>query len=130
MCYQLHWRPLAVRHLRLLQQCQHQTDHPGLLRQGLSAQSVQLDPVLPNGLTGLKLSNYMSNPFTISNGTPQGSPLSPILSALYTASLLELANSWMHCDLTMYMDDRAIYATSATTTAATKSTIASFKDIL
>ena len=72
----------------------------------------------------------MSNPFTISNGTPQGSPLSPILSALYTASLLELANSWMHCDLTMYMDDRAIYAISATTTAATESTIASFKDIL
>ena len=74
----------------------------------------------------LKLSNYVSDPFTISNGTPQGSPLSPILSALYTASLLQLANNWKFQDLTLYIDNGTIYATSTTT----RLVITRFKEVL
>ncbi len=78
----------------------------------------------------LKLGPLVSDPFTISNGTPQGSLLLPILSALYTASLLDLAGRWIHCDLTLYIDNGAIYAVSTTTSATTTSAIAGFEAIL
>jgi len=75
----------------------------------------------------LKLGDYLSDPFTVSNRTPQGSPLLPILSALYMASLLDLASCWRHHDLTLYVDNGAIFATSTTALTATQSTIISFK---
>jgi hypothetical protein len=71
----------------------------------------------------LNFGSYTPDPFSITNSTPQGSPLSPVLSALYTASLLEVSKSWTFCDLTLYVDDRAIYATSATTSEATKTAL-------
>jgi hypothetical protein len=37
---------------------------------------------------------------------------------LYTANLLHSAKQWEHSDLTMYVDDGAIYATSCMTNAA------------
>ena len=64
------------------------------------------------------------------NATPQGSPLSPILSALYTASLLDLALQWKHCNLTLYVDDGAIFSVSKTTTIATASTIQGLEQTL
>jgi hypothetical protein len=66
----------------------------------------------------LKIGIYESSPFPILNGTPQGSPLLPILSTLYTSSLLEASKRWTHCDLSIYVDNGAIYAISTTTTAA------------
>ena len=63
----------------------------------------------------------MSQPFEITSRTPQGSPLSPILTAMYTANLLELTKTWSLRDLTMYIDDGAIYATSATIKGALNS---------
>jgi hypothetical protein len=63
----------------------------------------------------------MSETFNITHGTPQGSPLSPILSTIYTANLLKTFKQWEHSDLTMYVDDGAIYVTSQTMNAvATK----------
>ena len=72
----------------------------------------------------------MSDPFLINNRTLQGSPLSPILLALYTASLLDIAKTWVHKDLILYMDDSTIYATSATTMAATKAALNGYKEVL
>ena len=78
----------------------------------------------------IKIESYVSPPFPILNRTPQGSPLSPILSALYMSSLLEMAKDWEHCDLSLYVDDGAIYGVSATTTAATKKVWRQFKEVL
>jgi hypothetical protein len=70
----------------------------------------------------IHLKNYLLNPFPILNGTPQGSPLSPILSTLYTSPLLEMAKSWIHSDLTLYIDDGVIFSISAMMGAATEKT--------
>src|SRR6266404_6926396 len=43
-------------------------------------------------------------------GTPQGSPLSPIISALYTAPLLLLSKQWEDVALSLYVDDGLIFA--------------------
>jgi len=51
---------------------------------------------------------------SLNHGTPQGSPLSPILSAIYTSPLLRLAEVWRHRSLTVYVDDGSILATGAT----------------
>jgi hypothetical protein len=72
------------------------------------------------------MGEHTSTQFDITNGMLQGSPLSPILSTLYTTQLLKITNTWTHHDLSMYMDDRAIFVTSATTKAATTSTLEGF----
>ncbi len=75
----------------------------------------------------MKLGDHVSAPFPIYNRMPQGSLLSPILLALYTALLLNLASTWVHHDLTLYVDDGTIFVTSATTSAATNSAITGYE---
>jgi hypothetical protein len=58
-----------------------------------------------------KIGDYTFKSFNITYRTPQGSLLSPILLALYTTNLLNTIKRWEHSDLTMYVDDGAIYAT-------------------
>ncbi len=67
----------------------------------------------------LHIGNHTSNPFTLSHSTPQGSPLSPILSTFYMSALLASATKWEHSNLLLYVDDGTIYATSATEKATT-----------
>ena len=43
-------------------------------------------------------------------GTPQGSPVSPVLSALYTSPLLTIPTVADGCTLGMYVDDGVIFA--------------------
>ena len=63
----------------------------------------------------LTFNGFTSEATTISHGTPQGSPLSPILSAIYTSPLLKLVNRmWVHRGLQTYVDDGAIIATHVT----------------
>ena len=63
----------------------------------------------------LTFNSFTSDATTISHGTPQGSPLSPILSTIYTSPLLKLVNkTWVHRGLQTYVDDGAIIATHVT----------------
>jgi hypothetical protein len=78
----------------------------------------------------LKIGTYKSSPFPILNGTPQASPLSLILSAIYTSSLLEASKQWTHCDLSMYVNNGAIYTVSATTTAAAAQVHKYYEEVL
>jgi hypothetical protein len=78
----------------------------------------------------LKIGPYESDQFDITTSIPQGSPLSPILSTLYTANLLENTQSWQHQELTLYVDDGAIYTTGPTTETMTNSAIQGLKQAL
>jgi len=78
----------------------------------------------------LKMGTHTSAPCAVHNGMPQGSPLSPILSALYMASLLDMAMCWSHKDLMLYVDDGAIYAILATTQAAVTSALMGYEEVL
>jgi hypothetical protein len=65
----------------------------------------------------MRLDSTNIEPFPVPDGTPQGSPLSPILSAIFTSYLLSLSSAWAHSSLSLYVDDGAILSVSATPTA-------------
>ena len=76
----------------------------------------------------MTFNGFTSDPTTISHGIPQGSPLSPILSALYTSPLLKLVNrTWSLRGLNTYVDDGAIIATSATHHSAARQAVEGFE---
>ena len=59
----------------------------------------------------LSFNSLKSEPIHLNHGTPQGSPLSPILSTIYTSPLLKFINStWSRHGLNMYVDDGAIFS--------------------
>ena len=62
----------------------------------------------------MSVNNTSTAPLEPELGTPQGSPLSPILSALVTSPILRLADLWDDTDLTLYVDDGNIFASSPT----------------
>ena len=62
----------------------------------------------------MSFNNHRTDPLSPDLGTPQGSPLSPILSALITGPILRLAETWDDTDLTLYVDDGNIFASSPT----------------
>jgi Reverse transcriptase (RNA-dependent DNA polymerase)/Endonuclease-reverse transcriptase len=73
-----------------------------------------LSSFLTDRTVTLVFNNFVRDPMTTSDGTPQGSPLSPILSAIYTFPLLRLAELWEFCSLQLFVDDGAITASGAT----------------
>jgi hypothetical protein len=58
----------------------------------------------------LSFNNFTSDEMGQPVGTPQGSPVSPVLSAIYTAYLLTLPDKWNNSSLAMYVDDGRILA--------------------
>jgi hypothetical protein len=60
----------------------------------------------------MEFNNHHTDSISPDLGTPQGSPLSPILSALVTSPILRLAETWDDTDLALYVDDGNIFASS------------------
>ena len=63
--------------------------------------------------TQISYNNYLSNPHNIPSGIPQGSPLSPILSILYSAPLLPIRELTLHRISTLAYVDNGVLLTSS-----------------
>jgi len=72
-----------------------------------------LTSFLTDRIVQLRFNGFVSDPIDIAVGSPQGSPISPILSNIYTFSLLQQANRWSDSRLYMYVDDGNILAWGA-----------------
>ena len=62
---------------------------------------------LGNRTAAIELENVLSRPFQLMSGTPQGSPLSPILYIIYTADSMNGIQS--HTEHGLFADDTAHY---------------------
>ena len=69
-----------------------------------------MDSFLRGRKVHLAFNNFQLEEMDQPVGTPQGSPVSPILSSLYTAPLLSKVAQWTNSTLRMYVDDRVIFA--------------------
>jgi hypothetical protein len=62
----------------------------------------------------LKFNSALSEERGLELGTPQGSPVSPVLSVIYTSPLLHRMRNWNSSSLGMYIDNGVIFACAET----------------
>jgi hypothetical protein len=65
---------------------------------------------LSNRTVWLHFNSFISEDIDLELGTPQGSPISPVLSIIYASPLLHLTKTWDCMTLSMYVDDGNIIA--------------------
>ena len=75
-----------------------------------------------NGLT--------ADPLSLLVGTPQGSPISPVLSIIYTSPLLHAMRHRPGSSLSMYVDDGLIFAAANTWQQVTESLQEGYRDCI
>jgi len=85
---------------------------------------------LSNRQVCLSFNGFKSDPIALDHGTPQGSPLSPILSAIFTSPLLKLINaSWVRRGMNMYVDDGAIFCIRNSHIISAQAAVQGFNEI-
>lgn len=84
--------------------------HPRLLNtlreKGTNNQVLNLiHEFLTGRSTVLSFNSFTSEPFDLTHGLPQGSPLSPLLYLIYNSSLLDIANNLDHAEALGFIND-------------------------
>ena len=72
-----------------------------------------LESFLHDRSVSYQFNGFCGDPFEVNFSSPQGSPLSPIISAIYTSPLLRRVQIWIHKTLSLFVDDGSVYAASA-----------------
>src|SRR5487761_1260437 len=102
-----------------------------LTRLGFPSPMVQWVVHLMSARTlSLSFNNFSFKLISPDFGTPQGSPLSPIISALFTSPLLHQSSSWDKSDLSLYVDDGSIFSSNVTFQSATDEAVKRFQEVL
>jgi hypothetical protein len=76
--------------------------------------SAWVKSLMVDRIVTLHINGFVSEGFQPRWGTPQGSPVFPILSALFTAPLLHMTREWVDADFSLYVDDGNVFTSGPT----------------
>ena len=83
---------------------------------------------LTNCHISLRFNGFSSDPYDLLVGTPQGSPISPVLSIIFTSPILYLAQKWTNTGLSMYVDDGNLFACGSDFSEVTNHLCSAYND--